>query len=373
MKNITILGAGAMGSALTTPLTRNGHEVRLWATEFDTALLAALRAGELHPRIGVACGSQVLLYDSFALEEALTDADVIVLAITSDGVVPILQRAAPYLHSGQPLVMVSKGFGQTLSGRVSLLPPLLQDALPSHLRETCPIIVVGGPCKANEVGAGWPTATVYASQHAEALSSCQSLFQTPQYRIHTTDDVAGLELAAALKNVYAIALGMCNGLEEVSQHPWHNLKAALFAQAIAEMARLAEAMGGRAETVQGLAGAGDLEVTALSGRNRLLGERIGRGEPIQHALAAMHRAEQTVEGVAAAYFALALVAQLAQEQYLPERNFPLLYAIHALLEGATHVVELLTEAALPPMSMWMTAPQMTTRVRVQHDGNQRYT
>lgn len=349
MKRITILGAGAMGTALTTPLTRNGQEVRLWGTELDVALLAELRAGRPHPRIGVSVTPEVQLYDATELATAIKDADVVVLAITSDGVVSILQRAVPYLRPGQPIMMVTKGFGYNALGQISLLPSLLSAALPLQLRSTCSIVAVGGPCKANEVAAGWPTATVYGSCDMQAVAYCQSLFQTEQYRILPTDDMLGLEVAAALKNVYAIALGMCNGLEEASNHPWHNLKAAIFTQAITEMGSIAEALGGRAETARGLAGAGDLEVTALSGRNRLLGERIGRGESIQDALDSMRRAEQTVEGVAATYFAIELIAQLEQEQNLIATHYPLLAAIHALLEGATNVVEMLTKAALPPL------------------------
>jgi glycerol-3-phosphate dehydrogenase (NAD(P)+) len=296
MAIITILGAGAMGTALTTPLVRNGQEVRLWGTELDVALLAEMRARQPHRRLGVPVDPRVRLYDPDDLPVALSGADVVGLAITSDGVISILQRAAPHLRLGQPLVMVTKGLGRDASGSMRLLPQLLTATLSAPLRQECSIVAVGGPCKANEVAAGWPTATVYGCDDTAAVAHCQRLFQTDQYRILPTDDVVGLEIAAALKNAYAIALGICDGLEQASGHPWHNLKAAIFPQAVAEMARLAQVLGGRGETVSGLAGAGDLEVTALSGRNRLLGERVGRGEPVAEALEAMRRAEQTVEG-----------------------------------------------------------------------------
>jgi glycerol-3-phosphate dehydrogenase (NAD(P)+) len=347
MGTITILGAGAMGTALTTPLARNGQEVCLWGTELDVTLLAELRIQRPHPRLGVPVAPQVRLYDPDDLQAALNGADVVVLAITSDGVITILQRATPYLRPHQPVMMVTKGFGRASDGRLSLLPPLLTAALPATLRTTCPVVAVGGPCKANEVAAGWPTATVYGCNDMTALARCQRLFQTDRYRILTADDVIGLELAAALKNAYAIALGICDGLEQASGHPWHNLKAAIFPQAVAEMARLAETLGGHSETVRGLAGVGDLEVTALSGRNRLLGERIGRGEPVTEALAAMRRAEQTVEGVAAAYSGAELLAQLAADGQIAGTDYPLLGAIHAILDGASNLVESLADAVLP--------------------------
>ncbi len=161
------------------------------------------------------------------------------------------------------------------------------------------------------------------------------------------DDVVGLEMAAALKNAYVIALGICDGLEQASGHPWHNLKAAIFPQAVAEMARLAQMLGGRGETVSGLAGAGDLQVTALSGRNRLLGERVGRGEPVAEALEAMRRAEQTVEGVAAVYSGVELLAQLAADGQVAVEDYPLLGAIRAILDGTSNIVERLADAVLP--------------------------
>jgi len=347
MTIITILGAGAMGTALTTPLARNEQEMRLWGTELDVALLAEMRARQPHRRLGVPVDPRVRLYDPDDLPAALSGAEVVGLAITSDGVISILQRAAPHLRPGQPLVMVTKGFGRDASGRMSLLPPLLTATLSASLRQRCPIVAVGGPCKANEVAAGWPSATVYGCDDTATVARCQRLFQTDQYRILPTDDVVGLEMAAALKNAYVIALGICDGLEQASGHPWHNLKAAIFPQAVAEMARLAQMLGGRGETVSGLAGAGDLQVTALSGRNRLLGERVGRGEPVAEALEAMRRAEQTVEGVAAVYSGVELLAQLAADGQVAVEDYPLLGAIRAILDGTSNIVERLADAVLP--------------------------
>jgi glycerol-3-phosphate dehydrogenase (NAD(P)+) len=370
MGRITILGAGAMGAALTTPLTTNGHDVRLWGTELDTALLQKLHAGLPHPRLGVHVNSRVQFYEPENLEEALLHTDAVVLAITSDGVESILRRAVPYLRPGQPLMMVTKGFGLDAQGRVTLLPSLLSEVLPPRLRSSCPIIAVGGPCKANEVAAGWPTATVYGSEDAAAASMCQAFFQTPIYRILLTEDVIGLEVAAALKNVYAIALGMCNGLEQSSGHPWHNLKAAIFPQALVEMMKLTLALGGRGETVWGLAGAGDLEVTALSGRNRIFGERLGRGEGAGEALESMRRAEQIVEGVAACRLAVALIEQQAAHDRTHLDDYPLLQSLYTLLAsedemtGTAQLVERLAQAVMPAIAPSPLAGEGLTSQRV---------
>ena len=186
------------------------------------------------------------------------------------------------------------------------------------------MVAVGGPGKANEVAAGRPTAAVFGSEDGEAMARGARALTTSAYRVSCTDDLAGVEAAAATKNLYAIAVGVCHGLTEAGGEPWHDLAAATFTQAVAEMRHLAVALGGREETVLGLAGVGDLEVTSLSGRNRVFGP-VGRGEPPAEALAAMTAAGQTVEGVAAARLALELPGSA---------GLPLLAAVNAILDGA---------------------------------------
>lgn len=336
-ERVAILGAGAMGSALTAPAVDAGNDVALWGTWLDDELVAAAREGRPHPRTGVPVDERVRVHGSGGLEEALRDATVVVLAITSDGVQDVLRRARPHLAPGAPVLVTTKGFGRDGAGRVQLLPALLAADLPPGSS----VVGLGGPCKANEVAARRPTATVYGGEDPQALERARATLATARYAVATTDDLAGLELAAAMKNVYAIALGVCQGLAAQGGEPWHNLQAAAFAQATREMAALAEALDGRAETVHGLAGAGDLEVTGLSGRNRVYGERLGRGEGARAALAAMEAAGQAVEGVPAAR----LAARLARERGV--EAVPLLQAVVALLDGAPDPAELVAAASLP--------------------------
>ena len=340
MAVVTVLGAGAMGGALTRPAADAGTEVRLWGTWLDDAILAELRADRPHPRTGVPIDPRVRLYDAPDLAAALAGADLVALAITSEGVLGVLGRAAPRLAAGTPLLVATKGFGRTRDGRVCLLPPLLEGAL----RAPCPVVAVGGPCKANEVAAGRPTAAVFACRDTAVASNCAKTLGTAAYRVQVSDDVAGVEAAAATKNVYAIALGACDGLAEAGGQPWHDLAAAAFTQAVAEMRRLTAALGGRDETVLGLAGVGDLEVTRLSGRNQRYGARLGRGEAPGEALAAMAAAGQTVEGVAAARLAHELAADLGMP---PAGTLPLLATAVSLLDGASSPASLLAEAVLP--------------------------
>jgi glycerol-3-phosphate dehydrogenase (NAD(P)+) len=340
---VTILGAGAMGSALATPAVAAGNRVRLWGTWLDGDILAALRAGRPHPRTGVPVDPRVELRDAGGLGGALDGADLVAVAISSDGVLEVVRRAADGLPPGTPLLLCTKGFGRRADGRVGLLPDLVAAALGDRLAGSCPVVAVGGPCKANEVAAGRPTAAVFAGRDGGAVSLGARALATPAYRIERGDDLDGVEAAAATKNIYAIAVGICHGLTEAGGEPWHDLAAATFTQAVAEMRRLAVALGGRGETVLGLAGMGDLEVTSLSGRNRALGARVGRGDPPAEALAAMTAAGQTVEGVPAARLARDLVAQLGRAG----AELPLLAAVNRVLDGEPDPAALLAAAVLP--------------------------
>jgi glycerol-3-phosphate dehydrogenase (NAD(P)+) len=340
---VTILGAGAMGSALATPAVAAGNRVRLWGTWLDDDLLAELRTGRPHPRTGVPVDPRVELHDAGGLAGALDGADLVAVAISSDGVLEVVGRAAAGLGPGTPLLLCTKGFGRRPDGRVSLLPELVAAALGGRLAGSCPVVAVGGPCKANEVAAGRPTAAVFAGRDAGAVTMGARALATHAYRVECGDDLDGVEAAAATKNVYAIAVGVCHGLTEAGGEPWHDLAAATFTQAVAEMRRLAVALGGRDETVLGLAGMGDLEVTSLSGRNRVFGTRVGRGEPPGEALAAMAAAGQTVEGVPAARLARDLAAQLG----LDPAELPLLAAVNGVLDGEPDPAALVAAAVLP--------------------------
>jgi glycerol-3-phosphate dehydrogenase (NAD(P)+) len=364
MAVVTVLGAGAMGSALTTPAVA-ANQVRLWGTWLDGAILDELRAGRRHPRTDAMVDPRVRLYDADALEEAMAEAEVVVLAISSEGVLEVLGLAVRYLRAGTIVPFVTKGFGRDRRGLVRLLPAVLEEVIPPDLRERCPLVAIGGPCKANEVGAGRPSGAVYASRHPGVAGTVADLLATDAYRVELSDDVEGVEAAAALKNIYAIGIGVCEGLGERGQpgqpgepadpgelgepgergQPFHDLEAAVFTQAVAEMRQLTAMLGGNEATVGGLAGTGDLHVTGRSGRNKLYGERIGRGEPAREALEAM-AAGQAVEGAPAARLARDLVEQRADQ--LSRDALPLLHAINDLLDEAGDPAELLAEAALPP-------------------------
>jgi glycerol-3-phosphate dehydrogenase (NAD(P)+) len=253
------------------------------------------------------------LFDADDLGAALDGAELVVLAIASAGVEEVTRRAARWTAGAQAILLTTKGFAPDDAGRVRLLPDAVREVATAQGVDLPPVVAVAGPCKANEVAAGRPTAAVFAAREAGLATEVAKAAATDHYRAEPLGDEAGVEMCAAMKNVYAIALGICDGLADTRGEPYHDLKAATFAAAVRELVSLSELAGGRGETAIGLAGVGDLEVTATSGRNKIYGVRIGRGEPARQALAAMRAEEKTVEGVPAAELAAGLIDQIAPQ------------------------------------------------------------
>ncbi len=262
-KRITVLGAGAWGTALTKLLTENGHTVTLWG--HDTARLETIAntgRNERLPNIQLPVPVRIEKH----LITAASNADYIIVAVPSQFVRAITSQLPQF--SGVA-ISVTKGIefdtGMTMSDILTQTMPLADNA------------VLSGPSFAIEVARGVPTAVVVASHNSTTAREVQALFHRPTFRVYTSTDIRGVELAGALKNVMGIAAGVCDGLGLGD-----NSKAALITRAIAEMRRLGIARNAQAETFAGLSGLGDLTATCFSklSRNRALGERIGRGQPL---------------------------------------------------------------------------------------------
>ncbi len=339
MTRVTILGAGDMGTALLTPLHAGGHELRLWGTDHDAAIIAALDRGDPHPRLGIPIPPGVFTFGDAEAAAALAGAEIIVVAITSNAIRPVVGRIAHFLGQPQAIVVVGKGFDSGPNGdEVLLLPHVLGEF------SQVPVVGVGGPSIAKEVAIGTPTAAIFGSADPGALTFSQQVFSTPAYSIESTDDVAGLEVAAAMKNAYGVAIGIADGIEKRTGLPHANMRAALFPRAVAEMSLLAESLGGRRETVAGLSGAGDLQVTVTSGRNRLLGERIGMGLSGAEAFQELTAAGTTTEGYLAAAYGYRLAQRSIPEGEPVSHSYPLLDALYRVLYEGAPAAEALWDA-----------------------------
>lgn len=339
MARVAILGAGDMGTAVLTPLAGR-HDIRLWGTTHDASVVAMLQAGEPHPRLGVRVPEGVRLFPSANLDEALGDAEIAVLAVSSQGVRPVMQQVAPDLVQAEAVVILSKGLEQAASGA-----SVRRFSEVAAEYTSVPVVAVGGPGIAREVAFGIPTVAVFGSGSREALRLTQQVFDTPDYLVETTTDIAGVELAAALKNAFAMSFGMVDGAETASKQPHANLRAALFPRAMAELRDLVVALGGRPETVYGQAGLGDLQVTAAAGRNRLLGERIGAGSAAADAVRDLSAAGITTEGFSVTALGYQLARDLcAGDDAEVRRRFPLLAGLQRIANADAPPLATLWEA-----------------------------
>ncbi len=325
---ITVLGAGYMGSAMAKVAAMRGHEVRLWGTWLDDALLDPSERGEPHPRLKLPL-TELSLFRSDRLADALSGAELVIHAVNSEGAVPVMTRAAPHLPD-VPILSVSKGFLESRAGRMERIDLVVSEAVGRPLR----FVHAAGPAKAMEIARRVITWMVYAGPDAEV---CVRALGGDHMQIGKSDDLAGAEMCSALKNAYATGLGLWDGLIGVDAH---NARAACFTQSIVEMRKLVLAGGGREETVHGAAGVGDLHVTAAGGRNRAFGERVGRGRPAKEVAAEMLAAGELTEG----YPAIATAHRFARERGVTD--LPLLDALYAIIWQHADVRETLGKLRL---------------------------
>jgi glycerol-3-phosphate dehydrogenase (NAD(P)+) len=298
MSTTAVLGAGSWGTALAVHLARADHDVRLWAR--DPAFVSSLTASRANERYlpGVPLPEEIRFTDS--LETAVTDARFVVVAVPSHGVRDVVERAAPFIRRDAILVSAAKGIEVDSLQRMSRV-------IAEASRECCPIVVLSGPSFAAEVARGLPTAVLAASTACDAARAVQEGFRGRGLRLYVNDDVAGVEIGGALKNVIAIAAGCVEGLGL-----GHNALAALITRGLAEISRVAMAEGGRRDTLSGLSGLGDLVLTCTGdlSRNRRVGIELGRGRQLDEILAGLR---MVAEGVRTTRAALALGARYGIE------------------------------------------------------------
>ena len=300
---VAVIGNGGWGTALALLAHRGGSAVRIWGVEAD--YVAETARTRTNPRYlaGVTIPDAVLLTADAA--EAACGATLVVSAVPTQFLRTTMTLLAPSIPADVAVVSVTKG----LENGTLLRPTEI-------LRQTLgprPLAALSGPSHAEEVARGLPASVVVASADAALAARAQRVFSGESFRVYASDDVLGVELAAAVKNVIAIAAGVCDGLGLGD-----NAKAALVTRGNAEIARLGRALGAKPETFAGLAGIGDLITTCTSrhGRNRAVGERLGRGESIDAILASM---VQVAEGVRTAESVVGLARKHGVEMPISEQ------------------------------------------------------
>ena len=299
MEKIAIVGAGVMGTAVAYPLTDNGFAVNLVGTHLDEAIIDSCKDNRFHPRLKRIIPDAINPFYISELEQALQDVSFIVSGVNSNGVRWIGKTLAPYVNTDTRIIAITKGLEVTTDGELVILPEVMRAQFPEQVREWVSIAAVGGPCIAGELAGRRQSCVYFGSRELDTVTALRGYFQTDYYHVWTTNDVRSLEIAVALKNAYALGVGVAagvlqaaGGVDAADAH-MHNLAAALFARGCKEMHLILTALGANPEFAYSLPGAGDMYVTAAGGRSVTLGKLMGTG--MQYKEASAQLAGETLE------------------------------------------------------------------------------
>ncbi len=310
-KPIAILGAGSWGTALALYLARRGQHVRLWSVIPEE--IVALKADRANQRFLPGFDFPDTIEPTDQLAQAIDGVDDIIMAVPSVGFKDTLQLLKPIKQAQQAIVCVSKGL-DTNNGQ------LPNEMMADVFGDEAPFAVLSGPSFAKEVAAGLPTAVVIASHQPALVTRLRARFDSEIFRTYGSDDVVGVEIGGVVKNVYAIATGICDGL-----HLGANTRSAIITHGLAEMIQLGMALGGQLATFTGLSGVGDLMLTTCDNqsRNRRLGLALGHGHDLKEA---ERDIGQVVEGKRNAELVLMIAKRL-------QVHMPICQIVCDLLQG----------------------------------------
>ncbi len=340
MLKAAVLGAGYMGSAITYPLSENNIKVNLWGTWLDDEIIKSSLEG-YHPKLKKPLPDTVTPMYSDRLSDAVKDVDIIFIAVLSDGFVNVFKMLLDAINKKDYYFFkLTKGVVE-YDNRIVRASQASQEMFEKKFPGTdFKWATIGGPVKANELSDKIPTASIYALNKSMP-KDMPFRFSAGFYPVTITDDIPGVEVSSAFKNVYAIAVGICDGLFKASRPGmYHNFSAFIFNQAMIEISRIAVAAGGRTETVFDLAGIGDFYVASLSGRNARYGEFVGKGENPGDVFNKMFSAGEVAEG----YYALKLGVEWIRSLGMDlQQDLPLLDHLYRIVFDAKEPMETLLD------------------------------
>ncbi len=326
MKTACILGAGVMGTAMCLPFGDRGIKVQLVGTHLDDDIIASVRSRNFHPKLNVTLPANVTAFRHTELGEAIADADFVLLGVASAGVAWAIAQLRSVMKGKLPVIMITKGMHPE-NDTLSALPDVVARDL------DVPVAAIAGPCIAGELAVRRQTGTVIVSRESYLAESFCKAFETNYYHPRASTDMMGVEVCAAFKNFFAIAVGWAHGAFDTlpvteNKARNNNPAAILFDQAVRELMVLSLALGGKAESVWGMPGVGDLYVTCQAGRNSRLGNNLGRGLSYGEVKAGPMQGE-TIEGAE-----LGVACAQSLRGLITSRGLKL-PLMHALLETLT--------------------------------------
>lgn len=318
---ISVIGAGSFGTALAVMLSGKGHEVSIWGRKKSQLDLMKDTAENPHYLPGIKIPKDIKI--KYTLEEVLKGADVVLFSVPAQSFRGVFSDAKPYINDDMTVVNVAKGIEK---GSLLRLSQVAGEIMPK-----VKYVTLSGPSHAEEVARALPTTVAVASEDKDLAKRIQKIFNTDRFRVYTNDDIIGVEIGGALKNIIALGAGISDGMGFGD-----NAKAAMMTRGITEMCRLGIAMGANPATFSGLTGLGDLIVTCTSmhSRNRRCGILMGQGKSAE---AAMEEVGMVVEGISTAEAAYALAKRYNTEMPITECLF---YMIQGKMD-AVEAVEIL--------------------------------
>ena len=336
MSVFTILGAGVMGSAMAMPVRDRGHDVRLVGTHLDRDIIDSIKATGHHPKLNVAMPDGISAsHDGTFAATLADDTDVIILGVSSAGIGWAIDRLCEALSTPVPVLMITKGmFPEARS--LATLPDHVAREIKRRRGFDVTVAAIGGPCIAGELAVRRQTGTVITSRDVAFARQLCAMLETAYYHPRPSADIIGVEVCAAFKNFFAIAVGWAAGRMEVmpatgNRASNHNAAAIIFDQAVAELMQLTSSLGGTADSVWGMPGAGDLYVTCQAGRNSRLGNNLGRGLTYAETRNGPMKGD-TIEG---AELGVAVAASLTAMQAAGKLDGARIPLTRALLEALT--------------------------------------
>lgn len=336
MSTVTILGAGVMGSAMTLPLRDRGHAVRLVGTHLDRGIIDSVKSTGRHPKLNVRLpdGIDAFHHDDFSAALG-SDTDLILLGISSAGIPWAIDRLCESLKAPVPIVMITKGMHPE-ANMLTTLPDRVAAEVSRRIGMALNLAAIGGPCIAGELAVRRHTGTVITARDETLAARLCAMLETEYYHPRVSGDVIGVEICAAFKNFFAIAVGWAAGrLEKLTATDNrafnHNAAAIIFDQAIRELMILVRGHGGTEASVWGMPGAGDLYVTCQAGRNSRLGNNLGRGLTYLQTREGPMKGD-TIEGAELGVAVAATLRTMMSEGVLEAKALPL---TSALLEALT--------------------------------------
>ena len=334
MTRVAILGTGQTCTALSVPLADNGHEVRLVGTHLDREIIDSIKTSSVHPDLDEELPMSVKAYQLEEASEAFAGAEIVLSGVNSFGVRWAGERLARLLPDRALVIAIAKGLEAGADGELRILTDVLTESWSGSQRASHSVSAITGPSIAREVAARRDTCVVFAGRDQAALDRLASTFRTDAYRVWTSTDLVGCEVCAALKNSYALGVGLADGVLEArgaSDRPdrMHNYEAALFAQGAAEMRQMVVLLGGNPETAGWLPGVGDMYVTSTAGRNVQMGRLLGAGARFEEASARL--GHPTLEGAAAIREIGDALPKLARRGMVSPEDFPLLRHLYEVI------------------------------------------